>query len=354
MASSDIRERVTLSPDAIEELALRLDNQALGAAMRLIAAQIRGYGEGVSTGHDLSRIAAVNRRQRNLVTRQLEQVFDTSAGTWCFPPIAEAFAKQRAIQAQKSKAGRARARKTMDDAAGADTRPGPAVPTSAAPDIPTASEPPSAPTEPRAPTPASPDPAPPVAPSQQASGAASAPGGKPRKRTDRKGQMALDLGAADANAPGPAAAPQVPSAPSLVTLAYERGVNLLTAAGRSTTAARTCISMLLKDYDTAYVIKAIDQVEQRGGRVAEPFSYMRHLLRDYPRLRDEAAVSKPKDDVKRPPRRSTPSGPREIATPETMGISRGMQQRIRESAQVDPGYQFKPMPARRDQATPNK
>jgi uncharacterized protein YdaU (DUF1376 family) len=352
MASSDIRERVTLSPDAIEELALRLDNQALGAAMRLIAAQIRGYGEGVSTAHDLSRIAAVNRRQRDLVTRQLEQVFDTSAGTWCFLPIAEAFARQRAVQAQKSKAGRARARKTKGDAAGTDTPPNQAAPTSVAPDTPNASETANGQTQP--PAPASPDPAPPVVPSQQVSGAASAPGGKPRKRTDRNGQMALDLGAADADAPAPAAAPQVPSAPSLVTLAYERGVNLLTAAGRSTTAARTCISMLLKDYDTAYVIKAIDQVEQRGGRVAEPFSYMRHLLRDYPRLRDEATVSKPKDDVKRPPRRSTPSGPREIATPETMGISRGMQQRIRESAQVDPGYQFKPMPARRDQATPNK
>ena len=405
MSERDVRSMVRLSAGALEDLALNLDAYALAAAIKLINAQIRAHGEGIPTSQDLTRMVNVPQRHKKAVREQLERLFDTRNGTWDYPEVCQEFAALKRKSETRSRAAKRRtspkqasttpapdvSRAPRGEASGPtdhhrktpadDAEPVPAegIPSGVAVE------------QEEDATSASPEPPakpsghdhkqtqrPPEQPSlfeaygqsedtrSKADGAVNAPGATaqtpqaaassgtdaPAEKSDQPTDThATSEGAArtpgktapTSHATAGAGADAPMNAASLLKITYDRGIKILREAGQPDAKARRCLSMLLKDYDTAYVIKAIDVVEQRGGRVVEPFSYMRRILKNYPRLQDEQggrlATRTPTAGDNGPGANGRPvEKPRPLATPETMGLSESLTQRIRDAAQPDDGY----------------
>lgn len=386
MPVRDIRDRVSLSSDLVETLSIQLDNHALAAAVKLINAQIRSHGRGLSMHADLISALGIPRRQKASVVSQLSGVFETASGYWQHPDINAAFDAERKIsraRRRKSHNAQATAARATPTQPPVDTSPakaepseetcgplfasvssqthrasGEALPTESALDV--TREEGFADQQPATPRTNDDDTAPipgnSLPPGSADGGACpdtdnrtfSAP--PARTLPARRGGQAELFEAGKSTTTGgtstayPASA-DPSSGTSLLKLVYDRGVGLLMQHGQTPDRARSCLAMLLKDYDTAYVIKAIDVIEQRKGRVAEPFSYMRQILKDYPRRRDEQptraeAMATRKGAAKAPDRSAAKERPRMIATPETMGLSDGLARKIRQNARRDTGYAF--------------
>ena len=109
--------------------------------------------------------------------------------------------------------------------------------------------------------------------------------------------------------------------------AFDRGISLLMTAGYTETRARENIGFLRKQFGDDVLLVAITETARRTP--VEPFAYLSKVAADQA-SKGNKTKSKGEQNAK----------PRLIATPETMGLSDGLTQKIRESAQYDPGYVF--------------
>lgn len=129
-----------------------------------------------------------------------------------------------------------------------------------------------------------------------------------------------------------------PTGPSLLKMVIDNGVRLLVESGRNITAARNCMGWLLREYDAPYIAKVIEVTAalSKDGKVAEPFSFMRKLLQDYPRKQDDPRALRNQRAAAARDNRSAshaaqpPARPRPLATAESLGMSSRMSDLIKQ------------------------
>lgn len=394
MASRKTASKVGLKASDLTDMVCELDDVALGAAMRLVEVQLRREGEGLSVDEDLKRFLRLRSDIFRRVEPQLRRVLDTSSGEWRHPGIAKRF-EQEKRQRTKARGRKDRESNTPGSGTAIDQAKTPArvpavnrnvvsanhdVPASTtcpADDLEASQERETAPTIQRQ---ASTSDAQPAATqdarTQTGAPRASTPktddkqkskGGVTGKTEDlvrparRRGTQGSLLAPTQPRAitidPSPSArAPSAPTPPdpghagndgsapsgagrgtSLLAMAYEVGQRVLVDTGQTPDRARRSIALLLKEYETGYVVEVIDKVVERQGRIAHPYSYMKKLLSEYPKKHD-ASPSHGRSD------RSHSNGPtgeaRPISSPDTMGLSDRLVRRIRENAKRAPHYDF--------------
>ena len=135
---------------------------------------------------------------------------------------------------------------------------------------------------------------------------------------------------------GPAPAQRTATQPaSLAKHIFDLGISLLTETGKSERSARDCIARMLKNYDVGFVAAAINDAFTKRDQIIEPHSWMLKRLKRYPTKEEDRTTFRNGD-------RKTASGTamsggsagasrhsHPLATPEFLGLSPGMVDRIR-------------------------
>ncbi|MBK1666946.1 hypothetical protein CKO28_02670 [Rhodovibrio sodomensis] len=334
---TDPRSRIHLPADELSAMVVALDDRALAIAMRLISAQVESNDRGIPDDDATRRRMGVRRQDHwDRIRDQLMMFFDVTAGTWRHPAITDLFRRaarrsqnhrEAQIACQEAATGQPEGTSSTpvtpprNDSAGSRTRAQPA-PVGAATASPSPSKDKVA-NQHQAPQSQTPAPRPPV------------------PRVPRQGQGDLLASLPHQANPSPStlpatgpARPASPSsayvgdAPSLAKLAIDRGIALLMRAGMSEPQARKNMGMLCRDYDTGFVLQAIDQTERYNA--ADPNAYIRGVLKKYPRKTDDPSTGQ---TPRKPGTANTAAQPpkpfRPIADQSSLGISDGLASSIR-------------------------
>jgi hypothetical protein len=306
----------------LERLTRTLGDEQLATAMRLIAHQARSAtGVAVQTAH---LHLGIGLRRWKRLSADLEALFDISGGFWSYPPLAERL-RERAERRDRRKKASCRGWVTRKAAAAKQPEDKTGVQQGLA-----------------------------AGTADKASTAVAETA--PAQRPVTTGENSV--GPADASYsqvwrgrrggqkdPTPTLFPMLDLAPPSVSVAkaqsqdteqksilgaiYSVGVDLLMNSGKSESAARSCLARLLKEYDAGFVATAVHEANQKRDQIAEPYSWIRGILKKYPTKAQERDASRSRHSTRRMPIAEPSQHP--LATPDFLGLSESMVRKIRDS-----------------------
>lgn len=306
----------------LERLTRTLGDEQLAAAMRLIAHQARSAtGVAVRTAH--LQLGIGLRRWKRL-SADLEALFDTSDGFWSYPPLDERLRDRAERRDRRKKASRrgwvtrkAAAAKLPEDtaevqqglAAGIADKASAAVAQTAPAQRPATAE------------------------TNSVRPADASPSQAGRVRREGKKDSTPTLFPMLELTPPSVSIAKAPSQDteqkSILGAIYSVGVDLLVNSGKSESAARSCLARLLKEYDTGFVATAVHEANQKRDQIAEPYSWIRGILKKYPTKAQERDASRSRHSTRRMPIAEPSQHP--LATPDFLGLSESMVRKIRDS-----------------------
>ncbi len=313
--------RLSLPFEEVMGLLENLPEDCIATALRLVAYHMAN-GHGIRDDEKTANHLGIHGRRWNRMRRDLAAVFDVEGGAWVLPALAEIEkdlvekVEKRRARACRGRAGK-KASKPASKVIEIPTREAASAMAAAKPARAQVSDLQSKPI-PEQTKPASP------------------------QRPLRKGEQATLFGGPSR----PAAARD--DAKDLMGETWKLAIKLLADAGKDEGAARRFIGMLLRDWDAGFVITAIQMTASRGEGVADPMSFIRGILKKYPRKGDNASTAAS------PARASNGKGPapekpfRPLASAKTLGLSESKVERIRRNNRTVHKFKFvdgPPVPA---------